>query len=155
MPRILIPIETALGETRVAATPETVKKLISIGFSVSIQKKAGLSAGFSDESYSSAGAELCSSIDVDFLKQIDLVLCVNAPDREFLLMLKVGTLVVGLLAPYGNKVIADCLESASLSSLSLELLPRISRAQPSDALSSQANIAGYKAVLLAASALDR
>ncbi len=155
MPRILIPIETALGETRVAATPETVKKLVSLGFDLSIQNGAGNAAGFSDESYLTVGADLCSSVNVDFLKKIDLVLCVNSPSCEFLLKLKPGTLVVGLLAPYENQSLAESLQTASLSALSLELLPRISRAQSCDALSSQGNIAGYKAVLLGASALDR
>ncbi len=155
MPRILIPIETAVGETRVAATPETVKKLVSFGFAVSIQKGAGISAGFSDESFLTVGADLCSSFNADFLRTIDLVLCVNSPGNEFLKNLKAGTLIVGLLEPYGNESLAKALEAGGLSALSLELLPRISRAQSSDVMSSQANIAGYKAVLLGASALDR
>ncbi len=155
MPRILIPIEAALDETRVAATPETVKKLLSIGFSVSFEKGAGLSAGFTDENYCNSGAEVFSEKDGDSLKQIDVVLCVNAPRNEFLMKLKSGALVVGLLAPYGNENLAKALIDSKLSALSLELLPRISRAQSSDALSSQANVAGYKAVLLGASALDR
>ena len=155
MPRILIPIETALGETRVAATPETVKKLISLGFKVSIQQGAGILAGFLDDSFLKAGAELFSDISEDACQEIDLVLCVNSPREEFLLKLKPGTLLVGLLAPYGNQALAKNIEKAGLSVLSLELLPRISRAQAADALSSQANIAGYKAVLVGASALDR
>ncbi|AAQ00286.1 MULTISPECIES: Re/Si-specific NAD(P)(+) transhydrogenase subunit alpha [Prochlorococcus] len=155
MPRILIPIEVASGETRVAATPETVKKLRSIGFVVSIEKGAGSSAGFLDESYLNVGAGIFSEEDGDSLKEIDVVLCVNCPEVEFLKKLKPSALVIGLLAPYGNNSLATCLESAGLSALSLELLPRISRAQSADVLSSQANIAGYKSVLLGASALDR
>ncbi len=155
LPRILIPIEVAPGETRVAATPETVKKLISIGFKVSIQQGAGTLAGFCDDSYFNAGADLFSDTTEDSWQNIDLVLCVNSPCNEFLLKLKPGTLLVGLLAPYGNQNLVTNLEKGGLSALSLELLPRISRAQAADALSSQANIAGYKAVLLGASALDR
>ncbi len=155
MPRILVPIEVAFGEARVAATPETVKKLVSIGFKVSIEKGAGVSAGFSDCSYSDAGADFFSEENGDSLQEFDLILCVNAPSNEFLLKLKNGTLLIGLLGPYGNQELAKSLEMARLSALSLELLPRISRAQSADALSSQANIAGYKAVLLGANALDR
>ncbi|WP_269623210.1 NAD(P) transhydrogenase subunit alpha [Prochlorococcus marinus] len=155
MPRLLIPIETALGETRVSATPETVKKLISIGFSVYFKKGAGERAGFSDDSYLAAGADLFSEENGELVNQIDVVLCVNCPCQEFLSKLKKGVLIVGLLAPYGNTNLATSIESGGISALSLELLPRISRAQSSDVLSSQANIAGYKAVLLGASALDR
>jgi NAD(P) transhydrogenase subunit alpha len=155
LPRILIPIEAALGETRVAATPETVKKLISIGFKVSIQQGAGALAGFLDDSYFNAGADLFSDAGEDSYQNVDLVLCVNSPSEGFLSKLKPRTLLVGLLAPYGNQTLANNLEKGELSALSLELLPRISRAQAADALSSQANIAGYKAVLLGASALDR
>ncbi|KGG15560.1 MULTISPECIES: Re/Si-specific NAD(P)(+) transhydrogenase subunit alpha [unclassified Prochlorococcus] len=155
MPRILIPIEAAFGETRVAATPETVKKLVSIGFTVSIQSGAGSSAGFSDDSYLNVGADCFSEVNGDSLKSIDVVLCVNSPSEKFLQELKSGALLVGLLSPYGNESLAKVLQSAKLSALSLELLPRISRAQSSDVLSSQANISGYKAVLIGASALDR
>ena len=155
MPRILVPIEVALGETRVSATPETVKKLVSIGFKVSIEKGAGISAGFSDESYLNAGADCFSEANGDSLKLFDLILCVNSPNYDFLSKLKNGTLLIGLLGPYGNQDLANSLQVGNLSALSLELLPRISRAQSADALSSQANIAGYKAVLLGASALDR
>ncbi len=155
MLRVLIPIESAEGETRVAATPETVKKLSSKGFSVFIQKGAGVSAGYLDHKYVEAGAEIFSDITGDSLKNFDLCLCVNSPSNEFLLKLKSGSLIVGLLAPYGNQSLAKSLQKAGLSALSLELLPRISRAQSCDALSSQANVSGYKAVLLGASALDR
>ncbi len=147
MPRILIPIEITLGETRVAATPETVKKLTSIGFKVSIEKGAGASAGFSDDSYLNAGADFYSELSGGTLNQFDLILCVNSPSHDFLLKLRKGALIIGMLGPYGNKELAKTLEKASLSALSLELLPRISRAQSADALSSQANIAGYNAVL--------
>ena len=155
MSRILIPLESASGETRVAGSPETVKKLVALGCNVFIEEGAGLLSGFLDKSYIEAGAEIISSGNADFSKEIDAVLCVNSPKEEFLSKLKPGTLLIGLLAPYGNLSLQNCLMNGKLSALALELLPRISRAQASDALSSQANIAGYKAVLLGASALDR
>ncbi len=155
LPKILVPIEVALGEARVSATPETVKKLVSIGFKVSIEKGAGVAAGFTDDGYLNAGADLFAKENGESLKEFDLVLCVNSPSNDFLLKLKEGALIIGLLGPHGNKDLAQILEKAKLSAFSLELLPRISRAQSADALSSQANIAGYKAVLLGASALDR
>ncbi len=155
MPKILVPIEVALGEARVAATPESVKKLVSLGFNVSIEKDAGVAAGFSDESFLNAGSHFFSEANGDSLKQFDVVLCVNSPGCDFLSKLKHGAILIGLLEPYGNQELAKSLTKYGLSALSLELLPRISRAQSADALSSQANIAGYKAVLLGANALDR
>ncbi len=155
MVSFLIPSESVLGETRVAATPETVKKFLGLGCKVFLEENAGQAAGFLDSSYLEAGAELVEQGDNEIRKSIDIVLCVQVPNEKFLSSLKSGTLIVGLLDPYGNNTLAELLKSLRLSAISLELLPRISRAQSSDALSSQANIAGYKSVLLAASALDR
>jgi len=151
----LIPCESALGETRVAATPETVKKFLELGCKVFVEKGAGEAAGFLDNSYVAAGAELVEKQNIELTKIVDIVLCVQVPSEELLSNLKSGAFLIGLLDPYGNSVLAETLKSKKISALSLELLPRISRAQSSDALSSQANIAGYKSVLLAASALDR
>jgi len=151
----LIPFESAIGETRVSATPETVKKFLDLGCKVFFEKGAGAAAGFFDDSYIKAGAELVERENNELKKIVDIVLCVQPPDEKFLLNLKSGSFLIGLLDPYGNKSLAEILKSQKLSAISLELLPRISRAQSSDALSSQANIAGYKSVLLAASALDR
>ena len=148
-------MESASGETRVAASPETVKKLISLGCQIFLEKGAGISAGFPDDIFSDVGAQLCTSGDIDVWSKADVVLCVKAPRKEYLERMKPMALVVGLLAPYRNESLADSLESRNLSALALELLPRISRAQSADALSSLANVAGYKAVLLGASALDR
>ena len=154
MGRFFIPRETLLGETRVAASPETVKKLVSSGCSVLIENDSGNKSGFLNKDYLEAGANL---IDVsnDDLSNVNVVLCVNKPDQNILSKLSRGTLVIGLLEPYGNKDLSDLFQSKGFSAISLELLPRISRAQSSDALSSQANIAGYKSVLIAASELDR
>ena len=155
MVSFLIPSESALGETRVSATPETVKKFLDLGCKVFLEKGAGEAAGFLDNSYLDAGAELVEKGNNEVKKIVDIVLCVQPPEEKFLSHLKPGSYLVGLLEPYGNKLLAESLKSQKISAISLELLPRISRAQSSDALSSQANIAGYKSVLLAASALDR
>ncbi len=156
MTSFFIPLETASGETRVAATPETVKKLSSLGSEVFIEKGAGLLAGFNDESFQKAGAEIvCLTSNESFLRKSLIVLCLSAPNQELLSKLSHGSVLIGLLAPYGNKELEASLKKKGLSALALELLPRISRAQSADALSSQANIAGYKSVLIAAAALDR
>ena len=148
---MLVPQERQPGETRVAATPETVKRLCSRGCAVSLERGAGLAAGFTDEAYAEAGAELVEG-DGPW-SEAQVVLSVQTPHG--LERLPQGALVMGLLNPYGNAGLKEQLERQGLSALALELLPRISRAQAMDVLSSQANIAGYKAVLLAAAALDR
>lgn len=148
-------METAAGETRVAVTPETVKKFTAQGCRVILEKSAGRSSGYLDEAYAEAGAELVPCDDSTAWSQADVVLCVQSPSASALSRLRRGALVVGLLAPYANAELASALEQAGLSAMALELLPRISRAQSADALSSQANIAGYKSVLLASAALDR
>ncbi|HGY5542440.1 MAG TPA: Re/Si-specific NAD(P)(+) transhydrogenase subunit alpha [Prochlorococcus sp.] len=155
MPRLLIPVESATGETRVAATPDTVKKFLSLGCTVAVERGAGLAAGFVDVAFNTIGAELVDPGDPQVWSQVDAVLCVQSPSADALARMRSGALLVGLLAPYANSSLAATLHSAGLSAMALELLPRISRAQSADALSSQANIAGYKAVLLSAAALDR
>jgi len=121
------------------------------GCVVLVESGAGQASGFSDQDYCKAGAELVE----DGWRHCQVALCVGAPDHGRLEAMATGSTVIGLLAPYGNQALVQQLNRRKLSSLSLELLPRISRAQAMDALSSQANIAGYKAVLLAAAALDR
>ena len=153
--RFLIPVESAPLETRVAASPETVKKFQALGCKVFIERGAGISAGFSDESFDKVGAQLVPVGDNEAWSTAKVLLCVQKPKDEFLERLSKGALVIGLLTPYGNDSLSQSLKSNDLSALALELLPRISRAQSCDALSSQANIAGYKSVLLGASALDR
>ncbi len=154
MVQLLIPRERHAGETRVAATPETVSRLVSRGVQVVVERGAGQAAGFADGAYGDAGAGLLDDGHGRWA-EVDGVLCVQAPPVEHLEQLRAGALLIGLLAPYGAEARAACLNSRQVSALSLELLPRISRAQTMDVLSSQANIAGYKAVLLAAAALDR
>ncbi len=155
MPSFLIPVESASGETRVAASPETAKKLISLGCEVLLEKGAGIKAGFRDDAYSDVGVQLIPSGDDEAWSKANVLLCVQAPKNDYLAKLQPRALLVGLLAPYRNNALANSLKTGHLSALSLELLPRISRAQSADALSSQANVAGYKSVLLAAGALDR
>jgi len=155
LPILLIPAESAAGETRVAASPETVKKFTALGCRVILEKGAGQSSGFLDQAYAEAGAELVTCGDNTAWSQADVLLCVQSPSANALSQLRRGALVVGLLSPYANAELAGVLQQAGLSAMALELLPRISRAQSADALSSQANIAGYKSVLLASAALDR
>ncbi len=155
MTKILIPTEKHSGERRVSATPETVKKLKSLGCEVYIESKAGELSGFSDFSYKESGGEIVTERDINIWEEADIVFCVQVPSEDNLSTLKKGAILIGLLNPYGNKDLLRIINSNMISMLSLELLPRISRAQSSDVLSSQANIAGYKAVLLAASELDR
>ena len=152
LPTLLIPREWAPGERRVAATPETVRRLLARGFTVQVERDAGREAGFPDGEYAESGAELVESGAWD---RVDGVLCVQSPAVADLCQLREGVLLAGLLAPYGATDLMEILRDRRTSAIALELLPRLSRAQPMDVLSSQANIAGYKAVLLAATALDR
>ena len=152
--RFLVPREHSPGEKRVAATPETVRRLLGKGVSVKVQQGAGAAAGFQDDDFLAVGAELGPEEGLPW-EEADGVLCVQAPPAESLQRLRPGALLVGLLSPYGASHLAETLNGREASAIALELLPRISRAQSMDVLSSQANIAGYKAVLLAAAALNR
>jgi NAD(P) transhydrogenase subunit alpha len=152
--RLFVPAERRAEERRVAATPETVKRFVSLGFECSIEAGAGLAAGFTDAAYGEAGASVVTA-DAGVWHGADVVLAVQLPAEDQLTALRPGALLLGLLDPYRNAQALQTLAARQVSLLSLELLPRISRAQAMDALSSQANIAGYKAVLLAAAALDR
>jgi len=153
--KILIPIETASGERRVSATPSAVKKLKGLGCEVFVESSAGELSGFNDTLYKESGGEIVSKSNINIWENADVVFCVQPPSESNLSKLKKGTILLGLLNPYANEKLQKTIISKKISALSMELLPRISRAQSSDVLSSQANIAGYKAVLLAASELDR
>jgi NAD(P) transhydrogenase subunit alpha len=152
--QLLIPRERHPGENRVAATPETVQRLAARGLRLHVEAGAGEPAGFRDADYAGAGAVI-SEPGNGLWDEVDGLLCVQTPPPELLERLRGGALVAGLLAPYRAHGLVELLNRRRLSALALELLPRISRAQTMDVLSSQANIAGYKAVLLAAAALDR
>ena len=153
--KILIPIETASGERRVSATPGAVKKLKGLGCEVFVESSAGELSGFNDTLYKESGGEIFNESNINIWENADVVFCVQTPSESNLGKLKKGAILLGLLNPYANEKLQKTIISKKISALSMELLPRISRAQSSDVLSSQANIAGYKAVLLAASELDR
>ncbi len=144
--QIGVPLETQAGETRVAATPETVKKLIGQGHQVVIQSGAGVSASQPDAAYEAVGAKIGTAADA---LGAELVLKVVAPSESELAQMKSGAVLLGMLNPFNNENIARMAERG-ITAFALEAAPRTSRAQSLDVLSSQANIAGYKAVLLAA-----
>jgi NAD(P) transhydrogenase subunit alpha len=150
--RIGIPAEICAGETRVAATPETVKKLLATGHKVSVQTGAGSGASIPDAEYQAAGATLASAADIFALSEI--LLKVRAPSAEELAGMNKGTVLVGLLLPHNAELVASYAKQG-IAAFSMEKLPRTSRAQAMDVLSSQANIAGYKAVIVAANLYKR
>ena len=145
--RIAVPTETSTYETRVAATPETVKKFIAVGCEVVVQQGAGEAANIDDAAFVAAGANLADSF-ANTCKGADLVLKVRAPSQEEMDALDANTTIVALFSPFSNPLLS-AYNQAQLNCFCLEMIPRISRAQSMDVLSSQANIAGYKAVLLA------
>jgi len=149
--KIGIPAETRTGETRVAATPETVKKLVAAKHQVIVQAGAGIAASITDEAFTAAGASLVSAGDA---LSADLVLKVRAPSESERTQMRSGSVLVGMLNPFDADNIAAMAKSG-LTAFALEAAPRITRAQSLDVLSSQANIAGYKAVLMAANAYQR
>ena len=146
-----VPLETAAGETRVAVTPETVKKLKAQGHVLRVQAGAGVAASVTDEAYAAAGAELT---DRNGAFGADLVLKVRAPLDDELGLLRSGTVLVGMLNPFDAAGLQR-LAQAGLTAFALEAAPRTTRAQSMDVLSSQANIAGYKAVMIAADKYQR
>ena len=152
--RIGIPKEIRPGETRVAATPETIKKLTASRLhAVVVQAGAGTPASIADQQFEAAGATI-SETAADLYAQADLLLKVRGPDPCEIAMLRPGTIVIGLLAPHDRTGI-ETLAARGVTGFALERLPRITRAQTMDVLSSQANIAGYKAVVIAANEYRR
>ena len=149
--KIGIPAETRPGETRVAATPETVKKLVAAKHQVVVQAGAGILSSIPDQAYAAAGATMGSAADAFAAAT---VLKVRAPGAEEYALLNNATVVIGMLNPFDAENIA-LMASHGLTAFSLEAAPRTSRAQSMDVLSSQANIAGYKAVLMAANTYQR
>ena len=149
--QIGIPTETAVGESRIAATPETVKKLVSAGHTVLIQRGAGVKAAYIDSAYEQVGATLVD----DAYAGSQLILKVRAPEGSEIQKLAANTAVVAMFDPYRNTELEQ-FATQNVSAFALELLPRtLSRAQNMDVLSSQANLAGYKSVLLAAAEYQR
>jgi NAD(P) transhydrogenase subunit alpha len=141
--RIAVARETDAGEPRVAATPETVKKFKALGADVVVARGAGIASGIPDADYEAAGA----SIGEDVTKDADIVLQVRRPAPNELSHYKKGALVVAIMDPYGNEAALKQIADAGLTAFAMELMPRITRAQSMDVLSSQANLAGYRAVI--------
>ena len=146
-----VPLETVAGETRVAVTPETAKKLVAQGHTLRVQSGAGVAASVTDAAYQAAGAEIT---DAAGAFGCDLVLKVRSPQHSELTQMKTGANLVGMLNPFDKGGLAQ-LAAAGLTSFALEAAPRTTRAQSMDVLSSQSNLAGYKAVLLAANEFQR
>ena len=146
-----VPLETAAGETRVSVTPETAKKLKAQGHTIRVQSGAGLAASVTDAAYEAAGAEITDRAGA---LGADLVLKVRSPRGDELDAMKSGAALVGMLNPFDRDGL-QALAGAGLTSFALEAAPRTTRAQSMDVLSSQANIAGYKAVILAAATYQR
>jgi NAD(P) transhydrogenase subunit alpha len=146
-----VPAETAVGETRVAVTPETAKKIIAQGHTVKVQSGAGLAASVTDAAYEAAGAQIT---DAATALGAELVLKVRAPSAVELSHMKTGSALVGMLNPFDAEGLQR-IASAGLTSFALEAAPRTTRAQSMDVLSSQANIAGYKAVMMAVDKYQR
>ncbi|WP_395333642.1 NAD(P) transhydrogenase subunit alpha [Novosphingobium sp. BL-8H] len=145
--------ERAAGETRVSATPETVRKLIALGATVAVESGAGLAASISDADYAAVGAEVGPVGQVT--AGADIVFGVQGPDAALLSAVKPGAWVVAGLDPFGSRPRVDAYAAAGLEALAMEFMPRITRAQSMDILSSQSNLSGYKAVLVAANLYGR
>jgi len=144
--KVAVIAETDAGEPRVAAVPETVKKMIGLGAEVAVEPSAGVKSGVLDADYTAAGA----TISADALNGADVVLQVRRPQGAELTRVKKGAIVIAIMDPYGNDAALRAMAEAGITSFAMELLPRITRAQVMDVLSSQANLAGYRAVIDAA-----
>lgn len=138
--------ETKAGENRVALSADAVKKYVALGAQVIVEKGAGDASDITDEVFAAAGATIAAS-DAEALNDADIVLCVQAPDLEQLGHIKAGAHLVGSLAPYESKDAIKVYAQKNIHAYAMELLPRISRAQSMDVLSSQSNLAGYRAVI--------
>lgn len=141
--KIAIAAEIDSAETRVAGTPETVKKFKALGADVAVEPGAGVKSGMLDDEYQAAGA----TVSADAVKDADVVLKVKRPEAADLAKYKRGALVAAIMDPYGNDAALKAMAEAGVASFAMELMPRITRAQSMDVLSSQANLAGYRAVI--------
>ena len=141
--KIAIPAEIDPAEPRVAATPDTVKKMIALGAEVAVEPGAGVDSGILDADYTAAGAKMSA----DAVADADVVLKVRRPTSDELKRYKKGALVFAIMDPYGNDAALKAMADAGVVGFAMELMPRITRAQAMDVLSSQANLAGYRAVI--------
>ena len=146
-----VPKETVPDERRVALVPELVPKLTKAGLDVVVQCGAGAAAGFLDAAYAEKGARL----DPEVFDKADVLLKVQPPSLDEISRMNEGSVLIGFLQPYANATVIKALAARKVTAFSMELMPRITRAQPMDALSAMSTIAGYKAVLLAASRLPK
>ena len=149
--KIAIAAEIVQGEPRVAATPETIKKFIALGADVAVEPGAGVKSGIPDSDYAAAGA----TVAADATQGADVVLKVRRPAAEELKSYKRGALVVAIMDPFGNDSALKAMAEAGVTAFAMELMPRITRAQSMDVLSSQANLAGYRAVIDASAEYGR
>jgi NAD(P) transhydrogenase subunit alpha len=149
--KIAVAAEADPAEPRVAATPETVKKMIGLGAEVAVQPGAGVKSGILDADYAAAGAV----VSADALRGADVVLMVRRPNAAALAGVGKGALVISIMDPYGNEAALKALADAGVTAFAMELMPRITRAQSMDVLSSQANLAGYRAVIDASAEYGR
>ncbi|MFI5381660.1 MAG: Re/Si-specific NAD(P)(+) transhydrogenase subunit alpha [Tepidisphaerales bacterium] len=145
--KVFVPNQTSAGETRVALVPAVVKKLAGPTVEVLVESSAGVMSSHSDDAYRAAGAQI---VEADGWPQADIALVVHAPSAEQVKQMRSGAVLAGMLAPQRNMELIQTLAQQGVAAMALEYLPRITRAQAMDVLSSQANIAGYKAVILAA-----
>jgi NAD(P) transhydrogenase subunit alpha len=149
-----VPREIVNGEQRVATTPEAAQQLQKLGFSVAIEAGAGATANLSDKDYSDVGVEIIDSTE-DLWKNSDIILKVRAPEEQEINFLKEGQIIVSFMAPAQNPELLQKLADKKVTALAMESIPRLSRSQKMDALSSQANIAGYRAIIEAAQHFGR
>jgi NAD(P) transhydrogenase subunit alpha len=149
--RIAVAREADPAEDRVAATPETVKKMLGLGAEVAVEPGAGIKSGIPDADFTAAGA----TVSPDAVKGADVVLRVRRPNASELASCKKGALVIAIMDPYGNEAALKAMADAGVTAFAMELMPRITRAQVMDVLSSQANLAGYRAVIDAAAEYGR
>jgi H+-translocating NAD(P) transhydrogenase subunit alpha len=152
--RLAVLRERRAGEARVAATPDTVKKLIGLGLTVAVEAGAGLSAAISDEDFKAAGAEIAADAQAA-LQGAAILFAVQAPEREIRALTARGTLLVCTMNTFADPELVPALAAAGIDGVAMEMLPRITRAQSMDVLSSQANLSGYRAVIEAANAFAR
>ena len=151
--RVAVPQETGAGERRVALVPDAVGKLVSSGFTFTVERGAGAAAGFTDDEYAAAGADVVSRTDV--LARADAVVRVGPPTADEVTALDRGTVLIGFLVPLSDPAGIERLEARGVVAFAMESIPRTTRAQAMDALSSQSTVAGYKATILAADRLPR
>ena len=149
--KIAVAREVDPAEPRVAASPDSVKKLKALGFDVAVEPGAGLKSGLPDSEFTAVGA----NVSAEAVKDADIVIKVKRPEADELANYRRGALVIAIMDPYGNEAALKTLAGAGIAAFAMELMPRITRAQVMDVLSSQANLAGYRAVIEAAEAFGR